>query len=670
MLREAFMDIEQTTNTTPRPSEGDHEEKSSSSAVDVEKEMQAHNRALERLVALRRFVHDRQHNKAYLAGMNNVSLARSYCGVTYKYSIGPALRVMADMRSALKGGAKQNVIGFLGVLMAIIFGAPVVLLPLLLVAVAFLAIYPLIALMFVTLLFLTAESTTALVSVVLTVNWILPIALYMLRCVTFKGEQQAEPEALAQALKESYDRSGLLKTPCGFLGQWDKYIARPFTTRPLNQPQDAVINIYTWRALKAYGMFWHAFSGALIIALAFVYRTELRFCAPAAGQGGGEGYTCHPAVWVYPGVWLASMVGIAMQLFEEQVALFDTANPFEEKLYDRLSTMWRDLGRFSVNYKGGRRKLRDAVQEFAKTEEQRSADALERFNGNQLNTGRPADAALGIFPYLGVPDQQIWAGMSKGVAAIEDEFKRHGNEADLECLYYCLHQPAGSSPKTFQHGLLRDCDPQGNLLPERRRVEDGEPMTFHDFVHHERSKMAHLLDAHVLALRVYTTAAFRTINNPLRSGTKPHPLPITVAFLTDGVRRLRAVFASRAEGHVQSDFWRGMRNVELDEAAPHGFLAVGGTEQAPMSTTKDFEVALNYSANSESRLLFKVSTNGFMEQGADVQYLSAFPAEAEFLYPPLTYLRPTGEKERVEVQREHGSSATFTVIEVAPSFAS
>ena len=57
-----------------------------------------------------------------------------------------------------------------------------------------------------------------------------------------------------------------------------------------------------------------------------------------------------------------------------------------------------------------------------------------------------------------------------------------------------------------------------------------------------------------------------------------------------------------------------------------------------MSTTKDFEVALNYSANSESRLLFKVSTNGFMEQGADVQYLSAFPAEAEFLYPPLTQL--------------------------------
>ena len=28
--------------------------------------------------------------------------------------------------------------------------------------------------------------------------------------------------------------------------------------------------------------------------------------------------------------------------------------------------------------------------------------------------------------------------------------------------------------------------------------------------------------------------------------------------------------------------------------------------------------------------------------GADVQWLSAFPGEAEILYPPLTYLKPTG----------------------------
>ena len=31
-----------------------------------------------------------------------------------------------------------------------------------------------------------------------------------------------------------------------------------------------------------------------------------------------------------------------------------------------------------------------------------------------------------------------------------------------------------------------------------------------------------------------------------------------------------------------------------------------------------------------------------MQYGADLQWLSAFPSEAEVLYPPLSYLQPTG----------------------------
>ena len=44
-------------------------------------------------------------------------------------------------------------------------------------------------------------------------------------------------------------------------------------------------------------------------------------------------------------------------------------------------------------------------------------------------------------------------------------------------------------------------------------------------------------------------------------------------------------------------------------------------------------------ANAEKRLLFKVATRSFMDQGDDLQYLSAFPGEREVLYPPLTHLR-------------------------------
>ena len=57
-----------------------------------------------------------------------------------------------------------------------------------------------------------------------------------------------------------------------------------------------------------------------------------------------------------------------------------------------------------------------------------------------------------------------------------------------------------------------------------------------------------------------------------------------------------------------------------------------------------------------------------MTTGADVQWLSAFPGEAEVLYPPLTYLRPTGRRESVIVERD-GQQLSFEVIEVNPQLA-
>ena len=54
-----------------------------------------------------------------------------------------------------------------------------------------------------------------------------------------------------------------------------------------------------------------------------------------------------------------------------------------------------------------------------------------------------------------------------------------------------------------------------------------------------------------------------------------------------------------------------------------------------MSTTADLSIAVKYSL-SKTALLFRIITNTFMQCGADLQFLSAFPAEVEYLYPPLT----------------------------------
>ena len=176
------------------------------------------------------------------------------------------------------------------------------------------------------------------------------------------------------------------------------------------------------------------------------------------------------------------------------------------------------------------------------------------------------------------------------------------------------------------------------------------------FVTHPNSVDAGLLREHVVALRLYTTAAYPSINNPLRAGEK-HPFPMTVAYLTDGIKRLRAVAGDRADAHTERDFWRGMKNTDL----PDAFKEEGGTEYAPMSTSSDIEIALLYSAKSEKRLLTKVKTASFMECGAAIQYLSAFPDEVEYLYPPLTYLQPTGLEESLTV-----NGIQYTVIEVTP----
>ena len=186
------------------------------------------------------------------------------------------------------------------------------------------------------------------------------------------------------------------------------------------------------------------------------------------------------------------------------------------------------------------------------------------------------------------------------------------------------------------------------------------------------SKAARLTIGMVLALRLYTTACYTSLNNPLRgldadfkprtlSAEQPHPLPVTVHLLTEGVKQLRAVEGASASGGTEHvTLWRGLRSVGMAEE----FLDKGGSEKAPMSTTRELAVAVRYSKSSCSVLL-KLETANFRERGADLTFLSAFPGEREVLYPPLTHLAPS-RTQRVEVGGPGG--VVFTVVEVRPSF--
>ena len=85
------------------------------------------------------------------------------------------------------------------------------------------------------------------------------------------------------------------------------------------------------------------------------------------------------------------------------------------------------------------------------------------------------------------------------------------------------------------------------------------------------------------------------------------------------------------------------------------FESVGGTEMAVMSTTSDKEVALSY-ASSDCPLVFKYTTVG-LTRGVKIQFLSLYPKEVEYVYPPLTFLTSIGHSYK---------EGNVTSVEVSP----
>ena len=278
-----------------------------------------------------------------------------------------------------------------------------------------------------------------------------------------------------------------------------------------------------------------------------------------------------------------------------------------------------------------------------------------------LELGKPTDAALGLLKALQTDPLQLYEALAQGTEGIKAEVAAHGTEEDKECLEYVLHMEAGSSPKIFPNSpYRRDCDERGLL--HDRRLPNGKGMRLADFVNSRVAQDAHLDEWHVVALRLYTTAAYKSINASLRNGTR-HPLPATVYFLDRALRKLRAVDPLFNRSF---DLWRGMRNLK-----PTGeFERNGGAECALMSTTSEATVALRY-ALSHKALLMKIVTSRGMHRGADLSWVSVFPNEREFCYPPLTYLNPTGKREVVSIEAgavaEGSPQMEVTVIEVTPS---
>jgi hypothetical protein len=298
----------------------------------------------------------------------------------------------------------------------------------------------------------------------------------------------------------------------------------------------------------------------------------------------------------------------------------------------------------------------------------------------KIEFGKQTDATKGINALLGISTEEAEELKRQGKNAIISEIKQlvmhskkgskereQADEID-EYLSYILEKK--SDYKKCKNGFMRDY----GRTP---------PMKFNDFMEKDEAKNAGLTSAEVLALRLYTTPAFRVINDPLRDETKrkgnKHPMPATVININKGILKMRQLAGdkkslataketksntSNKSSAKNSVLWRGMQKIALTEE----FIKHGGTELAPMSTTSELSIACKYGACEMGSVLFKITVQDCIQHGATLKWLSVFPTDEEILYPPLTFLRPNINKELQKVLGKNG--VEVTIIEVMPEMVS
>ena len=277
---------------------------------------------------------------------------------------------------------------------------------------------------------------------------------------------------------------------------------------------------------------------------------------------------------------------------------------------------------------------RATIQNLVKAERNLDRNFANRLQEEiyELKTGKPIDAALGLNARMCVDMEgsqqrsQFFEFLGLGLPGIEREVRAFAScpaagpehREVLELLNYIIYEP--TSEREYPNGV-RDKGRNGMRLA--------------DFLQHNNVRVAGLCKEEVVALRLYTTSAFRFMNNPLRDDERrrccqPCPLAVTTHWAASGIRKLRAIQESTMRG--TRTLWRGMKSLKVAD----GFMQElkGGTEMAFLSTSTDLTVAVKYSLACKQAILFKMIVPNFISAGADLQWLSAFPSKFQLSRPP------------------------------------
>jgi hypothetical protein len=311
-----------------------------------------------------------------------------------------------------------------------------------------------------------------------------------------------------------------------------------------------------------------------------------------------------------------------------------------------------------------------------------------KFVAEKLRYGKPIESAERLHKLLGITDEKLATLLAAGESAISDEIILHAATAtdeygwtDVDWLNYCKDERANENkPPIKLKGEFAQAALEGHwghVIGTRTsdRASEGfecghQGMKLDDFVALPIAVSAGLKRSHVLALRLYSSSMFRSINKPLHDGCsveRPHPYPALVANLDDACRKLRSCTSEREKMDGKTFLWRGVRNLD---AAASEFKQRGSTEVAVFSTSRERQVAQEYTVRGATRtkaslLLLKLKIETAEHLGANVAPFSIFPHEIECIFPPCTYLEARGDSEET-IRLPSGEEATLKVIEVVP----
>ena len=237
-----------------------------------------------------------------------------------------------------------------------------------------------------------------------------------------------------------------------------------------------------------------------------------------------------------------------------------------------------------------------------------STELAPKFAATTIRLGQPEQAALGLADFMGVDSKTLGSYLVDPMAAIQKEIEENGKEVDKMNLKGLLDGSYRNPPDHALVERVKRCEAavhdQGEqpLSPQdvkeleearaklKKDTDEKQAMScisLDEMMLKEQVKTAKLERHHVLALRLYTTSSYSLINNPLRTipPTTPHPLAATTYFISNAIKKLRAVGAKESGAFSPKVLWRGLSGVNLET----DFLVHGGTEFGCMYVHDYFE---------------------------------------------------------------------------------